>query len=209
METIVEKLDLQKEDAYYYKAKKSPELKDLDTYYYLTVSGKSSPESPEFLRAIEQIYAVAYSVKFTCKAEDNDFVVPKMEAYWWIDGGYEIQYRFAQTPREEWNWKIVIRMPDFVEQEHFQKACEKVRLKNPSLVIDKVLYERINDGRVVQCLHLGSYEEEEPTILSMMQYVIENGLRVNGYHHEIYLSDPRRTKPEKLKTILRYAVTKA
>jgi len=209
METIIEKLDLQKEDAYYYKAKKSPELRDLDTYYYLTVSGKSSPESKEFMEAIEQVYAVAYAVKFTCKAEDNDFVVPKMEAYWWIDGGYEIQYKFAQTPREEWNWKIVIRMPDFVEQEHFQKACEKVRLKNPSLVINNVLYERINDGRVVQCLHTGSYEEEEPTILSIMQYVIENGLRVNGYHHEIYLSDPRRAKPEKLKTILRYAVTKA
>lgn len=209
MNATIEKLDLQKEDPHYYKAKKDPEIRDLDTYYYLTISGKSSPESKEFMNAIEILYAVAYSIKFTCKAEDNDFVVPKMEGFWWIDGGYEAQHKFTQTPKDEWNWKIVIRMPDFVEADHFNRATQKVTLKNPELAIEKISFERLNEGLSVQILHLGSYDEEEPTIMTMLNFIKENGLEVDGYHHEIYLSDPRRTPKEKLKTILRYAVKKA
>lgn len=208
METMLEKIDLQKTDPNYYRVKKTPELRDLDTYYYLTSSGQNSPESNEFLQAIEILYAVAYSVKFTCKAEDYDFVVPKMEGFWWIDGGYEIQHEFAQTPKDEWNWKIVIRMPDFVEKDHFYRAIEKVKLKNPELDFDIVNFERINEGLCVQCLHEGSYEKEEPTVKSIMEFMTKNDLEVNGYHHEIYLSDPRRTPEDKLKTILRYAVRK-
>lgn len=208
METMLAKLDLQKADPNYYKAGKTPELKDLDTYYFLTISGKSSPESSEFLQAIEILYAVAYSIKFTCKAEDNDFVVPKMEGYWWVDGGLGEQHKFTQTPREEWNWKIKIRMPDFVEKDHFNRSSEKVKLKNSELDIEKVNFERINEGLSVQCLHEGSYENEEDTIMSIMEFINENDLIVNGYHHEIYISDPRRTPEDKLKTILRYAVRK-
>ncbi len=206
METIVEKLDLKKTDPNYYKAKKSPELRDLDTYYYLTVRGKSSPESPQFLSAIEQIYAIAYAVKFTCKSEDNDFVVPKMEAYWWVDGGLDVQHKFVESPRDEWNWMITIRMPDFVEREHYLRATQQVSLKNSQLEVDHVNFERINDGMCVQALHIGSYEEEESTVQSIMEFIESNGLVINGYHHEIYLNDPRKTKIEKLKTILRYAV---
>ena len=208
METLVDKLDLQKADPNYYKATRNPELRDLDTYYFLSVSGKSSPESTEFLNAIELLYAIAYAIKFTSKAEDNDFVVPKMEGYWWIDGGLDVQHNFANTPRDQWNWKIVIRMPDFIEEDHFNRACHKVQLKNPELTIDNVRFERINEGLAVQCLHLGSYEEEEPTIASMINFINENGLEIDGYHHEIYLSDPRRTPEHKLKTILRYGVRK-
>ena len=208
METLVDKLDLQKADPNYYKATRNPELRDLDTYYFLSVSGKSSPESTEFLNAIELLYAIAYAIKFTSKAEDNDFVVPKMEGYWWIDGGLDVQHNFANTPRDQWNWKIVIRMPDFIEEDHFSRASHKVQLKNPELMIDNVRFERINEGLAVQCLHLGSYEEEEPTIASMINFINENGLEIDGYHHEIYLSDPRRTPEHKLKTILRYGVRK-
>lgn len=208
METLVDKLDLQKADPNYYKATGTPELRDLDTYYFLTISGKSSPESEQFHQAIEILYAIAYIIKFTCKAEDNDFVVPKMEGYWWIDGGLEAQHNFSNTPRDEWNWKIVIRMPDFVEEDHFNRSCYKVQLKNPELAIDKARFERINEGLVVQCLHLGSYEQEEPTIMCILEFIQKNDLVIDGYHHEIYLSDPRRTPEEKLKTILRYAVKK-
>ena len=206
METLVEIINLQKIDTTYYSAKKTPELVDLDTYYFLTVSGKSSPEAPVFLASLELLYAVAYAVKYTCKAEDLDFVVPKMEGYWWIDGGLEVQHEFSKTPRDQWNWKISIRMPDFVENEHFVRASEKTRLKNPELDIDRISFERVNEGLSVQCLHQGSYENEEPTILSMMEFIHKNDLVVNGYHHEIYLSDPRRTPEEKLRTILRYAL---
>ena len=208
METMLEKLDLLKADPNYYAAQKTPELRDLDTYYFLTIKGKSSPESTEFLQAIEILYATTYAAKFVCKTEDNDFVIPKMEGYWWIDGDYSEQHQFNQTPRDEWNWKIAIRLPDFVEHEHFHRAQHAVQLKNPELNIDKIKFERINEGLCVQCLHEGSYEKEEPTVLSIMNYINEQDLVINGYHHEIYLSDPRKTSEEKLKTILRYAVKK-
>ncbi|MEO9869900.1 GyrI-like domain-containing protein [Ekhidna sp.] len=207
MEATIEKLDLQKSDPNYYKAGKKPDLRDLDSYYYLTLSGRCDPKSDTFLEAIDKLYAVAYSIKFICKSEDMDFVVPKMEGFWWIDGGLKAQHKFAQTPANEWNWKIIIRMPDFVEGDHYYRAVQKVKAKNPDLLDnDEVKYELINEGRCVQGLHIGSFYEEELTIAKIMQYIEENGLEVAGYHHEIYLSDPRRTSEEKLKTILRYAV---
>ena len=114
MEATIEKLDLQKSDPTYYKIGEKPEIRDLDPYYYLSREGSGKPESGDFYQAIEQLYAVAYKIKFLCKAEDNDFTVPQMEAFWWVEGGLEKQYLFPKTPQEEWFWKIVIRMPDFV-----------------------------------------------------------------------------------------------
>jgi len=206
MQAVVDKLDLKKVDKNYYSAKRNPELIDLDAYYYLSISGKSSPESSQFLEAIEKLYAVAHNIKFTCKAEDIDFVVPKLEGYWWIEGGFEVQHKFTQTPRTEWNWKMVVRMPDFVEGDHFYRACRKLECKG--IPFEGVKFELINEGLSMQALHVGSYEEEESTILDMFRFLEENNLEINGYHHEIYLSDPRRTQEEKLKTILRYAVKK-
>lgn len=209
MEAIIEKLDLKKEDPNYYSARKKPQLRDLDSYYYLSFSGRCDPQSDQFLEAIDKLYTVAYAIKFICKAEDMDFVVPKMEGFWWIDGGIEAQHEFAQTPADQWNWKIVIRMPDFVEGDHYYRAVQKVKAKNSELLKnDEVKFELINEGLCVQGLHIGSFYEEEPTIAEIMNFIQENGLQVNGYHHEIYLSDPRRTPEEKLKTILRYAVRK-
>lgn len=207
MEAIIEKLNIEKADPNYYKIGKEPELRDLDPYYYLSVSGRCSPRSKPFLRAIEQLYAVAYGIKFICKAEDMDFVVPKMEGFWWVDGGIEAQHRFTQTPEDQWNWKIVIRMPDFVEGDHFYRAIQKVKVKNPTLISeDEVKYELINEGKCVQVLHLGSYHDEEPSIMKILTFAQENGLSIAGHHHEIYLSDPRKTPENKLRTILRYAV---
>ncbi len=206
MEAIIEKIDLTKADSKYYRAKKSPELVDLDSYYYLTHQGKGSPSEKKFNDAIERLYAVAYQIKFLCKSQDMDFVVPKMEGIWWIDGGLEAQHKFAETPEAEWNWKIVIRMPDFVEADHFYRAVQLVKNKNAELLNDEVKFELMNEGRCVQMLHLGSYAEELPTILEMMKFIHENNLKVVKYHREIYLSDPRRTPEPKLRTLLRYGV---
>ncbi|MEP0984852.1 GyrI-like domain-containing protein [Ekhidna sp.] len=207
MEATIDKLDLKKIDPNYYSAKKQPELRDLDSYYYLSLSGRCDPQSDEFLQAIDKLYAVAFNLKFICKSEDMDFVMPKMEGFWWIDGGIEAQRKFAQTPADQWNWKIVIRMPDFVEGDHYYRAVQKVKAKNPDLLVeDEVKFELINEGLSVQGLHIGSFYEEEQSIKKIMEFIDENGFEVAGYHHEIYLSDPRKTPEEKLKTILRYAV---
>lgn len=206
MEATIEKIDLTKVDQAYYKAQRKPQLVDLDSYYYLTHQGKGSPSSSEFEQALQRLYAVAYQVKFLCKSQDMDFVVPKMEGIWWIDGGLEEQHEFTQKPESEWNWKIIIRMPDFVEADHYYRAVQLVKNKNEELLDDQVKFELIKEGRCVQVLHLGSYHEEEPTILEMLKLINDNDLKVVSYHREIYLSDPRRTPEEKLRTILRYSV---
>lgn len=207
MDAIIEKLDLLKADSAYYKASKEPQLRDLDSYYYLSVEGKGHPESVPVWKAVEQLYAVAYSIKFSCKAEDMDFKVPKMEGFWWIDGGLEKQHLFPSTPKEEWNWKFVIRMPDFVEGDHFYRAVQKVKLKNQELIEnDEVSLELINEGLCIQILHIGSYDKEESNVMKIMDFAKKEGLLINGYHHEVYLSDPRKTQQDKLKTIIRYSV---
>ena len=206
MEAVIEKLNLFKEDTVYYRASLVPSLIDLDSYYYLTHQGKGSPSDVGFFTAIERLYSVAYNIKFLCKAMDIDFVVPKMEGQWWIDGGFEAQKKFPETPESEWNWKIMIRMPDFVEADHFYRAVQLVKHKKPDLMDDQIKLELAKASRCVQILHLGSYNQEQPSIESLIQFVNENGLRINQHHKEIYLNDPRRTPEDKLKTIIRYGV---
>ncbi len=203
---VIEKTDLSKTHTAYYKARRTPELVDLEPYYYLSVTGQSAPEDQQFLAAIEELYAVAYAIKFDYKAQDFDFVVPKMEGFWWVEGANS-QEEFAAAPRESWCWKIVIRMPDFVEHLSYFRAIQAVKDKKPELTgIERVKYELINEGISAQILHLGPYEEEASTIMQLQQFISEQGMKVAGHHHEIYLSDPRRTPVDKLKTIIRYAV---
>lgn len=200
------KKDLTKTDPNYYKVGKEPDIRTIDSFYYLTVGGKSAPEDQKFLTAIETIYAIAYGIKFLCKAEDNDFTVPKMECFWSIEGGLEVQHQFAQTPRTEWVWKIVIRMPDFVEQGHFFRSVENARGKKTGLNFTEIKYELLEGGLFAQILHIGSYENEEPTLQKLHGLIEQKNLQIAGYHREIYLNDPRKTAEEKLKTILRYRV---
>ncbi len=203
---VIEKLDLTKSDLNYYKVGKKPEIRDLDPYYYLTIEGQSAPEDPIFHRAIEKLYAVAFGIKFLAKGQDMDFTVPKMEGFWWIDGGVEKQEQFENTPREEWYWKIVIRMPDFIEESHYFRAIEGVKFKGKIDNVEEVKFELINEGKSAQILHIGSYDKEGPTIQKLHEFIFDQELQITGYHHEIYLSDPRKTAVERLKTIIRYAV---
>jgi hypothetical protein len=149
---------------------------------------------------------VAYGVKFLLKAQDLDFTVPKMEAFWFVDGGLEAQAQFASASRDEWCWKIIIRIPDFVESDHFFRAVENSRIKSDNIHVENVKFELVNEGRCAQILHIGSYEEEARTIQKLHEFITRNGCQIANYHHEIYLSDPRKTSEEKLKTIIRYAV---
>ncbi|MEQ8582220.1 MAG: GyrI-like domain-containing protein [Marinoscillum sp.] len=207
METLESKLDLTKADPLYYKAKATPALVHLGAYYYLTISGQSAPEDPRFIQAIEAIYAVAYGIKFLNKAEDNDFVVPKMECNWWIAGGLEQQHLFAQAPRSKWHWKVSIRMPDMVASDHFFRAVHLAKTKKAHMkALEDVKFESSQEGLCVQILHRGSWEDEEPSIRQLLDFVKANRMEITSYHKEIYLTDPKRVAPEKLKTILRYRV---
>ncbi|MFY0600075.1 MAG: GyrI-like domain-containing protein [Cyclobacteriaceae bacterium] len=208
MEATLSKIDLIKIDPNYYNADLQPEIKDFDTYYYLSLEGKSAPEHVSFLNAIEAMYGVAYGVKFLCKGEDNDFVVPKMECHWYIDGGLENQHEFVNASRNEWRWKILFRMPDFVEADHFFRALESAKSKKPELfdVTSRIKFELINEGKCVQIMHIGSWEQEQTSLKKVFDLIQSENLSVTGYHKEIYISDPRKVAEEKKKTILRYQV---
>lgn len=202
------KTDLTISDPTYYKVGANPQVVELGDYYYLTIGGQSSPVNPLFLSAIEAIYSVAYGIKFISKAEDNDFVVPKMECYWYVNGGREVQHLFQKTPRNEWMWRIVIRMPDFITHDHFFRAVHNARIKKTELSnFDELKFELIQEGLCAQVLHIGSYDNEGPTIEKLHGFIASQNYQISGYHKEIYLSDPRRVAPEKLKTIIRYQIS--
>ena len=199
---IMSKLDMTKAYPEYYKAKNTPQIVDLEPYYYLTVEGVSAPEDPIFHSAIEQAYAVAYGIKFICKEKEMDFTVPKMEGFWWVTG----ELPFEETPRNEWHWKLLFRMPDFVGDEEFKAAVTAALNKGKLSANHQLKFEQIHEGKSAQIMHTGSYDEEGPTLQKLYAFIESQGLEISGYHHEIYISDPRRVAPEKLKTILRYSV---
>jgi hypothetical protein len=206
METMATKINLQKADLNYYAAGATPEIRDLDTYNYLTIAGEGSPEEPAFNEAIQTIYAVAYGIKFLCKGQDNDFVVPKMECHWFIAGGPEVQHKFPETPMDQWLWKIQMRMPDVVEREHFDQALRKAVIDKGFSALEKLKFELINEGKCIQVMHIGSWDQEGPSIQKIMDLVAEEGLQITGYHKEIYISEPTRVEEARKKTILRYQV---
>ena len=197
----MEKLDLRKTHAEYYKANGSVKVIDLKSLPYLSIKGVSAPEDDLFMNSIEAIYKVAYDLKKHFKANGQDFTVAKMEGQWWV----ESDLPFKEVPRNEWYWNILIRLPDFVKKEDVEKSVQTLVKKGLDLV-NEVVYEEINEGKSVQAMHIGSYEEEEETIGKLFSFIEENGLKINGYHHEIYINDPRRTPEERLKTIIRYPV---
>ena len=207
MNTLTSKTDLLKSDPNYYKASKKPVIVDLDVYYYLTASGQCAPEDPQFHAALEALYKVGYTLKFMMKENDLDFVVPKMEGFWWVDQEITSSAEFKKIPRSQWHWKIMIRLPDFVENMHFTQAQALASDKNPGLSgIASINMEKINEGRAAQILHVGSYEEEDETLAKLYDFIEAEGCEINNHHHEIYLSDPRRTPENKLRTILRCGI---
>ncbi|MEO9964994.1 MAG: GyrI-like domain-containing protein [Reichenbachiella sp.] len=198
----MEKLNLTKLDPAYYKANSKPVEINLSTIECLTISGVGAPHGDRFQQSIGVIYATAYTVKKYCKLDNKDFVVPKLEAFWWVEG----DQIFEDTPQDEWHWQLMIRMPDYVTNDHVDQAVEEVIKKKKLGLANEVQLKPVNEGRSVQVLHTGSYEEEQPSINKIFDYMKLNGLQMNGHHHEIYISDPTKTPVEKLKTIIRYAV---
>lgn len=196
------KVDLVKEDKNYYKAGRKSDVLNLGSTAYLSIEGRGAPGGKEFLLKLEALYPLAYGVKKICKVEGNDFAVPKLEGLWWLTGNRSI----LDAPKEQWHWKLLIRMPDFVTKNTVEKAKEEVIKKKNNDLIRMITFEKIDEGKCAQVMHLGPYSEEKATIDNLLTYIAENGMTVNGLHHEIYLSDPNKTAQEKMKTIIRYPV---
>ena len=198
------KLDMAKEFKAYYTAKINPEFVEFKDVQFLTILGKGEPGGDEFSSKVEAMYSLAYGVKNICKKQERDFTVPKLEGLWWVESNMPA----LEVPREEWRWKLLIRMPDFVSLDTVEKAKEDVFKKKGIELIKEIKLEEINEGKCVQVLHIGPYSTEPETIEKMRDFMNKNDLVENGLHHEIYLSDPRKVMLEKMKTILRQPVKK-
>lgn len=181
-------------------------LVDVPPMQFLMVDGRGDPNTAaEYSNALEALYPLAYTLKFMSKRElERDYSVPPLEGLWWAE---DMAVYTAKPDRDAWQWRMMIMTPDWIGQEHFERAVAEVgRKKNPA-ALDKVRLEAFHEGLSVQILHIGPYSAEGPTIARLHKvFLPQNGLVENGEHHEIYLSDPRRAAPEKLKTILRQPV---
>ncbi|MCC3372629.1 GyrI-like domain-containing protein [Cohnella sp. REN36] len=203
MKLIPTKLDLSKADKTYYSATNRPALVHLDALSYLSIADKGAPDGPVFANATEALYTVAYGVKGLCKKENQDFTVPKLEGLWWVESD-----KYAlEVPREEWHWKLLIRMPDFVNRESVDSALANAIAKKKDLEqVHRVVFETLHEGACVQMMHIGPYRTEPDTIEKIHSFMKQHSFVQNGLHHEIYLSDPRKVDPSSMKTILRFPV---
>mgnify|MGYP001337065923 CR=1 FL=1 len=196
------KIDLTKTDAEYYKANKTPKQLNLNPLPYLQVVGVGAPEGDSYQKSIEAIYQVAYTLKFKYKEREQDFVVPKLETFWWVESGLP----FAETPREHWHWKLAMRLPELVEVAEVTQTLYEASTVGENPMVSNLFFAELNEGKCIQAMHVGPYDEQGPTIDKLMEFANDEQLSIIGQHHEIYISDPRKAKPENLKTIIRYAV---
>lgn len=176
---------------------------------FLMIDGHGDPNTaPEYAAALTTLYPVAYALKFLGKRELGvDHVVMPLEALWWAE---DMAAFTAARDKSRWDWTAMIAVPDWVTADHLDAVRHTVRSKGGASRLDDLRLETFDEGLVVQTLHVGSYDDEAPVLAEMHDEVIPaRSLRMTGKHHEIYLSDARRTAPEKLRTILRQPVEPA
>jgi hypothetical protein len=202
------KIDFKKELKHLYRpSAKEFVVVDVPPMNFLMIDGHGDPNTAqEYQDAVEALYAVAYKLKFTSKKElGKDYVVPPLEGLWWAE---DMETFTTARDKSAWDWTMMIMQPEWITQEMVEEAVKQVEKKGlPAL--SKLRLETYHEGLAVQILHIGSYDDEGPTIAKMHQeFMPENGYEPAGKHHELYLSDPRKVAPEKLKTVLRQPVRK-
>ena len=209
---MAEVIDYKKEYKDLYLPKSKPAIIDVPEMLFVAVEGKGNPndEGGEYQKAIEILYSVQYTIKMSKKGNSVpagyfDYVVPPLEGFWWLDSNKD----FAVENKSKYNWISLIRLPEFVDDKVFKWACEEAS-KKKKIDTSKAKFLKIKEGLCVQCLHTGAYDDEPKTLKFMNDFIAENGLQSDinetRRHHEIYLSDPRKTETSKLKTVLRIPV---
>ncbi|ATY10010.1 hypothetical protein CU254_05695 [Amycolatopsis sp. AA4] len=204
-ETAMEKYDVKKAHRALYSPPADFTVVEVPALQYLAADGHGDPNTaPEYTNAVEALYGIAYAVKFASKKNlGRDFVVGPLEGLWRADDSSV----FLTRDKAKWDWTMLISQPDWVTEDMVREAAESVAKKKDNPALAGVRLRTLTEGMSVQILHVGSYDDETPTLHRLHdEYLPEHGLTFNGDHHEIYLSDPRRTAPEKLKTVLRQPV---
>lgn len=206
---MVDKIDFKKTlDGF--RAKRGEfRILDVPETRYLMIDGAGDPNvSPEYAAALAALYPMAYTLKFASKRElGRDYVVPPLEGLWWAE---DMDSFTSRRDKSQWRWTMMLMTPDWITEHMFEGALAAVRAKGAPELLSHVRLGTLAEGRSVQTLHVGSFDDEGPVLKRLHhEFVPAHGLRLTGRHHEIYLSDPRRTAPEKLRTILRQPVAPA
>lgn len=186
-----------------YVTPKSPVLVDVAPARYVAIEGIGEPGGLAFTTAVGALYNVAFTVKMARKFAGQDYVVAKLEGLWWGSGA---KAEFLSEPRDRWHWRLMIRVPDFISAAETEEAIATLVGRGKPEDVRRVGLYDLAEGRCVQMLHVGSYDEEARSLEEMRAFAAARGLRFTGKHHEIYLSDPRRVAPDRLRTILRLPV---
>ena len=206
--------DYKKEYKEFYMPKNRPSIVKIPKMNYIAVRGKGNPndENGEYKKSIELLYAIAFTIKMSYKGNYKidgyfEYVVPPLEGFWWQEGINGIDY----NKKDKFNFISVIRLPDFVTKKDFEWAIKEA-IEKKKKNYSKVEFLTYDEGLCVQCMHIGSYDNEPETVELMHQYMIENGYELDitekRFHHEIYLSDPRRCDESRLKTVIRHPIKK-
>jgi hypothetical protein len=185
----------------YKPSAKAIALVEVPAMNFLMVDGHGDPNtSKDFAEAIEALYGMSYTLKFSLKkSEGRDWKVMPLEGLWWM----EDMTQFCQEKKDEWLWTVMIAQPDFITAELAAAAAAELKKRKNPAALPKLRFERWQEGPAAQILYIGPFSEEGPTIEKIHAFIKSQGHKLSGKHHEIYLSDPRRTAPEKLKTIIR------
>jgi len=205
--------DFKKEFKELYQPKVAPSIIDVPEMTFIMVDGAGDPNtSTEYAAALEVLYGLSYAIKMGNKAI-LEYTVAPLEGFWNVDDEFFSGGGAAIADKSAFVWTAVIRQPDFVTAEVFEVAKATLAKKKPNLDLPKARLEKLTEGLCVQALHVGSYDDEPATIAAMEQFALNAGYEIDikgaRRHHEIYLSDPRRVAPEKLKTIIRHPMRKA
>lgn len=180
-------------------------LVDVPTMRFLMIDGHGDPNTEKAYReAVETLYGVAYALKFASKRQlERDYTVPPLEGLWWSRD----MKSFLTREKDKWDWTMMIMVPDWIGPAMIATTIDTIKRKKAPAALDRLRVEPLDEGRAVQVLHVGPYDDEGPVLEKLHgEYLPANGLAPTGKHHEIYLSDPRRASPDKLKTILRQPV---
>ena len=206
--------DYKKEYKEFYMPKSKPGIVKVPSMNYIGVRGNGNPneEDGEYKQSIGLLYGIAFTIKMSKKGDHRiagyfDYVVPPLEGFWWMEGISGIDY----NRKDDFNWISVIRLPDFVTKADFDWAVEEATKKKKT-DFSKVEFLTYDEGLCVQCMHIGSYDDEPATVAMMHEFMEQQGYELDitykRLHHEIYLSDARKVAPEKLKTVIRHPIKK-
>jgi hypothetical protein len=207
------KVDFKKDYKDLYLPKTSPMLIDVPPMNFIMIDGAGDPNQEEYRQAIGALYALTFTIKMSKMSGNQppgyyEYVVPPLAGLWWISGG-----AFSFDERDNWIWTSMIRQPEFITPAVFAWAIEECQRKKPELDLTKARFETFSEGLCVQIMHIGPYSDEPRSVSLLEAFIEANGLvdqtGSERKHHEIYLSDPRKTAPEKLKTVLRHPVAHA